>query len=464
MISKLVFIAIVSIFPLYSIEPSRPEYDVIIIGAGISGLSAAQELVKNGFKPLVLEGRDRVGGRIYTVTPWGSPTDLGASWIHNFEGNPLYALAQANQIQLIPTPSSNMGSFAPFESDPRVIYYDGDGVKIPDDQLEKSMAVADDFLKYASDRMSTYTDSTSVEKVVQDFLQNTPMDTDRRYIVKDMIDNRFVFDSPADMSTISIKTSAAISRLLFGKDMIFKGGYIQLLQKMIGNLSILLNQTVTKISYNQAGVTVKTQNGEFRAKRLICTLPLGVLKQGKVEFVPPLPVAKQDSIEKMGVGVYDKVYLLFEKPFWPVDSEWMVFYPGNSKEQFQIMNYYYYSKQPILLAFTAGPFAIDLEKQSDQAIIEKIMTKLKATYGADIPSPTSYIITRWESDPYSRGSYTYPRVGSSLEDYKVLAESIQNRVFFAGEATAWDAPTVVTGAYTSGIRAAQEIIRDTKNK
>jgi monoamine oxidase len=193
---------------------------------------------------------------------------------------------------------------------------------------------------------------------------------------------------------------------------------------------------------------------------VVVTLPVGVLKAGRVKFDPVLPKEKLDAIDHRGMGLMNKAYLLFSEPFWDKNPEWLIFFPPKNAphETFEAMNYYAKTNQPILLFFTDGSFAKELETKSDQEIIDRIMVTLKSAYGKDIPQPTAALITRWGLDPFAYGSYTYTSVKESPNDVEVLTAPLRNSVFFAGESTYPRESSVVQGAYFSGVKAAQNIV------
>lgn len=114
--------------------------------------------------------------------------------------------------------------------------------------------------------------------------------------------------------------------------------------------------------------------------------------------------------------------------------------------------------QPILMAFSSGQSAIDIEQRRDAEIVALAMERLRGFYGDGIPEPTDYTITRWHSDPFSLGSYSYFALATELGDRAILAEPVENKVLFAGEATIDRAFAQVPGAYLTGLREADRIL------
>ncbi|MFF7408959.1 MFS transporter [Streptomyces lydicus] len=194
------------------------------------------------------------------------------------------------------------------------------------------------------------------------------------------------------------------------------------------------------------------------ADHVVVTLPLGVLQSGAVTFGPGLPAAKRTAIDKLGMGVLNKCYLRFPKVFWP-DTDWMTYVPGVDKygQWEQWINITRPTGHPVLLGFNAADFGRTIEGWSDTRIIDSAMGTLRTLFGRDIPAPVGHQITRWASDPYARGSYSYNKIGSTPVMRDHLAAGVDERVHFAGEATHRDSYQTVHGAYLSGIRAAKEV-------
>jgi monoamine oxidase len=223
-------------------------------------------------------------------------------------------------------------------------------------------------------------------------------------------------------------------------------------------LDIRLGAVVTDIVYDETAVTITTTSGNYQADRVIVTLPIGVLQQGRVTFDPPLPQTKQRAINAIGPAVMNKVYLRFAEPFWQKAPEWII-YESEEKGVFSSwLNLYHYTDEPILLAFNVGEFGRKIEAFSDEEIVVQAMQTLRTMYGDDKPDPIDAQITRWASDPFAHCSYSFPTVGMSSTARDDLAEPINGRIFFAGEATHADYPSTVHGAFLSGEREAARVL------
>ncbi len=189
------------------------------------------------------------------------------------------------------------------------------------------------------------------------------------------------------------------------------------------------------------------------------TVPLGILKKNIIQFTPSLPQKKIEAINKLEMGVLDKIALKFDNIFWPKEAQVLSWIAKEYRNISWFINYASFSNEPVLVASVAGDLALKLEQLDDKALVERAMDTLRYLYGKNIPNPTDYIITRWGQDPFTYGSYSYIPVGASGADYDVLAQSVQNKLYFAGEATIKEFPGTVHGAYWSGIREAEKIIQ-----
>ncbi len=438
---------------------SSHQYNVIVIGAGSAGLGAAQYLYQHGVKDvLVIEARDRIGGRVWTTHPWGAATELGASWIMHADNNPFAKMAKTYGVNTIPTAYHSINLYNKFSS---FDLYDNNGKKITPEEMKSTLTLIGKFYDDASQNKLHFKKNASLQDAFSIFAKQEKLQGKRlqlfNFIAKNMIES----EAAADLNQISLSTVGSLHTVLSGNDVLPQGGYIRLFSELVKNMSISLNNPVTAISYGTQGVTIVTKKGVYHSKYAVVTLPLGVLQAGTVTFSPDLPKEKLASIKRMHMGFFNKIYLLFDTPFWNADSEWISMMPQKQtpNAHYEALNLYKFVKQPILLFFSTGSFSKETEGWTDKKIIADVMHQLRIIYGKDIPSPLSYLITRWGKDPFARGSYSYPSVGSSINDYKILAAPVANRLFFAGEATSSTDPSTVHGAYLSGISAAELILR-----
>lgn len=418
---------------------------VLIVGAGMAGLAAAKTLQQAGYDVLVLEGRSRLGGRIWTSREWeDAPLDLGASWIHGVEGNPLTALAEASQARTVAT---SYDRWRGYDSNGRLL------TAQQEQQLDQLARQVEDVLAEAQDADDDQGVETAVkaaldwqnrsdeEKKQLDFILNSTLE--QEYGGSTEVLSTYWYDDGEEFE---------------GDDVLFPDGYHALIEHLAEGVAVELNQVVQRIEWGEGETAVYTDTDTFSGAAVICTLPLGVLQAGSVSFTPALPAAHQEAIDALQMGLLNKCYLRFPAPFWPTEADWLEYVPAAKGEWAEWVSLARPTGQPILLGFNAADFGREIEAWSDEEIVDSAMETLRTIFGNDIPDPTDYQITRWASDPFAFGSYTFNALGSTPEMRQQLAESVGSRLFFAGEATSRPYFGTVHGAYLSGVRAAEEVV------
>jgi monoamine oxidase len=423
------------------------EGDVIVIGAGISGLATAAALQAKGQRVIVLEASDRIGGRIHTDRSLGSAVDLGASWIHHTTKNPIAELARRFELKTIETNYESLTLF------------DTDGTR------RSSLESSDDYEKVfesaweagARDKQAGKPDAPLEAHFDAAIRATGPTEAALREW-KYVIGRDVECGSAADLSEISLQSWGEGTEEE-GPDVLFPGGYDGIVEGLAKGADVRTEQVVKKISRSASSVTVETNKATFRAARVVVTVSLGVLKKGLIEFDPELPKAKQAAVDRLGMGVLNKVALRFAEPFWEADdTEWIGRVTSRRNDWASFLNLDHTFGEPVLLAFTTGSFAREAESLSDADTVAGIMKALRSLYGPTIPDPVGSLVTRWASNPFTHGSYSFYRVGAGPEDRRALASSVDDTLFFAGEATT-DRYATVHGAYESGLRAAAEVLR-----
>lgn len=262
------------------------------------------------------------------------------------------------------------------------------------------------------------------------------------------------------------------------------GGYQQVPRGILHSptkLDLRTRKIVRQVEYNPdnrfAGESTKIScdDGDiFDADHIVLTTPLGVLKDGNVEFDPPLPDWKKGPIQRLGFGTLNKVILVYDKPFWKVDQDMFGLlrepevhdsldqedYISNRGRFYFFWNCIKTTGRPVLISLMAGDAAHQAEISSDAELVAEVTKELAKIFKQTIvPQPIETIVTRWGKDRFARGSYSYVGATSLPGDYEAMAAPIGN-LHFAGEATCATHPATVHGAYISGLRAASEIIDD----
>ncbi len=419
-------------------EPSAAGGErIVIVGAGAAALAAADELQVRGFGNVVLlEARDRAGGRIRTTSIGdGIPVELGATWIHGVRGNPISDIVESNRIATVGTDYDN------------AVLYDRDGR--PAEPVDPALWGQYMALAYEMP-------DASLLDVFKRFAANHRLSDDDQRLWLHSLASMFSHEFGADISDLSILSYDGPSTLR-GGDVVFPQGYSQIVDVLAAGRDIRLGHPVSEIDHSGPAVVVATESGDtFEADRVVVTVPLGVLKAGVISFHPSLPPAMQDAIAALDMGILNRTVLLFDEPFWDRDTEW-IGYAGERPGQWsETLNLYPYLGRPVLAMFNPGSFGAEIEQYSDAESTSRAVEALKAMFG-DVPEPVDAVSTRWGSDPWTRGSYSYLPVGVEFDIYRHMARPVGDRLFFAGEATHSRFPSTVHGALLSGRRAARQI-------
>ncbi|CAL5186538.1 unnamed protein product [Lathyrus oleraceus] len=441
---------------------------VIVIGAGLAGLVAARQLVFLGFKVCILEGRTRPGGRVKTKKVFGgdgveAAADLGGSVLTGVNGNPLGVLAR--QLDL---PLHKVRDVCPL--------YMPDG-KCVDSEVDSRVEV---LFNKLLERVCKLRQAMIEEVKSVDVPLGTALEAFRRvYKVSEDKEERMLLNwhlanleyaNATLMSNLSMAYWDQDDPYEMGGDHCFiPGGNETFVRALAEDLPIFYGRTVERIKYGSDGVLVFTDEQQFRGDMVLCTVPLGVLKKGSIAFVPDLPQRKKDAIHRLGFGLLNKVVMLFPTNFWGGNIDTFGHLTEDLSMRGEFFLFYSYSSVsggPLLVALVAGEAAIRFEMMSPLESVKRVLDVLKDIFhpkGIVVPDPVQAVCTRWGQDTFAYGSYSYVAVGSSGDDYDILAESVGNgRVFFAGEATSKQYPATMHGAFLSGMREAANILRVAK--
>jgi monoamine oxidase len=214
------------------------------------------------------------------------------------------------------------------------------------------------------------------------------------------------------------------------------------------------------------GVTVTTARSSSLADAVVVALPLSILKARTIRFDPPLPAPKIAAIDRIGYGgdaVMNKLVLRFEEQFWPDSNERMIVLPAEPSQRGLYTNWINVAPvvhAPVIMGFCTGPHAAEIDRNvGDDEIVQMGLANLARLTGRTPPPPSGYLITRWLSDPWALGSYSYSSIHSSDADRRDYQRPIADRIYFAGEGTQSLDYGTVNAALRSGEQAAVSIFR-----
>lgn len=417
---------------------------IIVVGAGLAGLTAARDMKVAGFDVTVLEAREYIGGRAYTDQSTGIPLDLGASWILGINQSATYELAV----------EAGVAVSAPFTWNSQGWVFDGSPFTITSEDIDLFNQELATGCRINYQAQS----STSFEEMAETKYENGNFPYLNRREFDYLISTYIEISYAGDVSLMSASQCWEGSNY-YGNDVTIPGGYSQLSSYLSQGLDIELNTVVTAVTYNNQGVTITTSKGVYSADRAVITVPIGVLRSGDIQFSPTLPQSKLDAINLIGSGTINKTWMIFPYTFWDTNIvmfRYMSDPKGHFSEWYSFDDLETYS---VLLAFNGGSEAIEMESLTDEEITAEAMTILRTMFGADIPEPVDVIQTRWNSDPFAKGAYSFLRAGAvAVRDRNNLAENVIERLFFAGEATSVANYATTEGAIRSGRKAAIDVL------
>jgi monoamine oxidase len=421
-------------------EGASREADVLVLGAGVSGLRAAEVLRGAGKAVIVLEARDRAGGRVLTDRSWGVPVELGASWIHGVAGNPVAARLQAAAIRTV-TAGEETALYGPT------------GARLPEGRMAALEAQVADLAE--SGREDSPDSDEPLRAALDRALAKSALPPEARLEAELGINSHVEHEYAADASELSALHFDA-GRSEAGGDAFIPGGYDQLVTLLLRGADVRFGHAVSRVDADGTGVSVTTSRGTFRARAALVTLPLGVLKAGAVTFGTPLSEGKRTAIARLGMGALSKTVLRFPSRSWPAEATFFNRVPpaGEHGRWAEAISLEGLTGLPALMLFNAGAYAREVEALAGPEAPAPALAALRGMFGAGLPSPSAVLRSQWTADPFARGAYSYLGVGASLSDRDALAAR-EGALFFAGEACSRDHAATVHGAWLSGEQAAR---------
>lgn len=419
--SAAAFAAVGATRPSFAADP-----DVIIIGAGMAGIAAARVVMEAGRLPVVLEARERMGGRAYTESrTFGFPHDHGAAWFEAVGRNPLVPLARGLGYQMARDPETVS------------VYVGG----------READAERYDRIQRETERRIDRLARTSGDVAISSALKaRDPLERLAHAQIGPL-------DAGAELHRLS---ALDYNRQADGGLLLPAQGMGAFVHQYGAALPVRTGARVRRIDWSGPGVAVETPQGTLRAAVAIVTVPVGVLAAGDIAFSPPLPVEKQEAIAGLPMGSYNRIALNFvrrvidEKPFTTLNAL--------TRAGEAIYGMLRPFQREFAIVCVGGDQGRALEAAGAQAMIAFAIDALVEIYGADLRRAIDGThATRWGADPLSRGAYSAALPGHA-DKRTVLGRALAERLFFAGEATDPKWAARVTGAWTSGQRAGREAV------
>jgi monoamine oxidase len=427
----------------------RPE--LIIIGGGIAGLACARALGQHGKQSLILEARSRLGGRIHSASMRGVNVDLGASWLHGGKKrNPIRKLADQAGARLVRTDYESLELF------------DVDGRELTGREHGTIDGMVTRTMQDLVRGKGSATPDVSIEPTIKRACEQRGLSATERRGVRWALASEIASEYACDFRDLSLSQWDEDYEY-GGDDFQIAGGFsvlINFLAKECTRLGseIRTGAIIKSIDWSSDEICVRTAERDYISRQAVVTLPLGVLKSTMVEFLGKVPKNKRRAVQRLGIGTLDKVVMAFNDRFWPEEASYFGCLGEASEVAIDFWNLERVTGVPLLAALFAGNAAVRLEGMSESEIGNTVLEPLRRVFGTRIPQPLELQMTRWASDPFSRGAYSHVPPGAEYDDYEALAKPIGNQLFFAGEATSVRYPSTVHGAYESGERVAQEVL------
>ena len=405
----------------------QDRFDVVVVGAGAAGIAALRRLSATGLSAVALEARPRVGGRTHTILARpGLPVDCGAGWVHSADRNLLAKPVEQAGFTIDHTPPH--WTRQSFNRD------------FPPDEQRAFRAALNDF----EDRLRAAA-ATGLDQPGSDFLE-----PGGRWNV--LIEAFSSYYNGAEFDQVSAVDFAAYEDS--GVNWRVSEGYGAAIASFADVAKIVVNCPVATIRHESPELTLDTAKGRVTARAIVVCVPTSTLADGRLTFSPSLP-EKSEAAADLPLGLADKVFLGLDKPHdLPIDGHLFGRTDRTETGSYHLRPF----GRPYIEAFLGGRCARELEVEGPGAMTAFVVEELGALMGSDFRRRLHPLAeTAWATDPWALGSYSHALPGRA-GCRATLAAPVENRIFFAGEATHPHLYSTVHGAWETGLRAADEAI------
>jgi polyamine oxidase len=433
-------------------EPVGSVHRVIVVGAGIAGLAAAAALRRASIAGVVLEARDRIGGRLHTIDLAGVPVDLGGSWIHHPIGNPLSAFCTEHGI-----------ARDPGNPLPTLTAYDrAERRRLDHSEVEAAFRLVFDAFEEAVDGLrDQLRPDASARDAIEAFI------AERGFVGPQARRARqgLLAEIEADAGDLADNQSLhwfgfeeQYQGELFGD--LVRNGYRSVVKVLATGLDIRFGSEVVLVQVSVDGVRVTCADGSVETgSHAIVTVPLGVLKRGGPVFDPPLPTAVRAAVDSLGFGRYEKIALRFETAFWQTEgiSHFMVYPCADDEPALWVFDLDAFGAGPVLCAHLFHSLTPNALDRSPAEAVTWFTDILAEVLGHPVPEPVATVVTSWAHDPFTGGAYTHCPPGVDPAMFESFGEPVHGRLLLAGEHTDCERTGYADGAYSTGLRAADRL-------
>lgn len=404
--------------------------DVVVVGAGAAGIAAARRLAASNVKVAVLEATDRVGGRCQTdLTTFGIPFDRGARWLYAQDSNPVARLARSVSMEIYAAPQSQ---------------------KIRIGRRNARSGEVEDYLatlvraNRAIQDLNRKSDTAALDALPKDLAawqQTLAFALGPLAVSKDLQDV-----STFDLARQDPRDAGALCRQGLGT----------LVAKLADSVPVSLSTPVTRVSWQGRNLEVETAAGRLTPRAVIVTASTSVLTSGAIKFVPDLPKRQLDAASKLALGSYDHIALeLSGNPLGLQRDDVIIEQSDSTRTGLLLANV---GGSSICLVDVAGGFGRELSKQGSDAMVAFAVDWLTKLYGSDVKAALKRrAVTQWNAAPFIGGAMSTAAIGAQGAR-KILSEPLGG-LYFAGEATHETQAGTVSGAWDSGERAADAVLR-----
>ncbi|HUD50138.1 NAD(P)/FAD-dependent oxidoreductase [Parvibaculum sp.] len=444
--------------------------DVIVVGAGLAGLKAAAELEAKGRSVIVLEARDRVGGRMKPGEIAGEVIDRGGQWV-----GPTQKLLLAEAAKL------GVETYAQYDKGEQVLWYQGtrraykgDIPKLPLLSLleldrvvkrwDREMVTLPAEAPWTAPQAEDW-DSQTLETWIKRNIRTSGARTFARIVT------RAVFCAePAQMSYLFfleyLRSGHGVEDLIGVKDGAqeakFKGGAHSIARRLAESLKtpVVLDAPVRAIRQDDEGVTIRSDKGDYRAAHVVIAVP--PVLAARIHYDVALPAKRDGLFQRMPMGSVIKVHVAYKEPFWRRAG-----LSGQAASDHHAFNVVF-DQTPedervgILVGFIDGDHAVEMSARGDNARRQSVISALTDYFGPKAAEPIDYVDQDWTAEEWSRGCYVAHMAPGVMTRYGDVIREPVGRLHWAGTETATEWVGYMDGALQSGIRTAAEIVQRTE--